>query len=132
MSALNSAIIAYGYDLGGAVTRWKVHEVDADGVLTVPWAQDPNPDDYLEDRMPLDGAAGVSVLRYGDDEDPQSILAAKWVRIGPTEVFDLALLPKPHQYADWDRRLARALELAGLTPLQRRPTWFACSINRSS
>ncbi|MER6816347.1 hypothetical protein ABT299_44390 [Spirillospora sp. NPDC000708] len=132
MSDLNSAIIAYGYDLGGAVTRWKVHEVDASGVLTVPWAQDPDPDDYLEDRMPLDGTAGVSVLRYGDDEDPQSILAAQWVRIGPAEVFDLALLPKPHHYAVWDRRLDKALKLAGLTPLQRHPAWLACSINRSS
>ncbi|MBO2464034.1 hypothetical protein J4709_41340 [Actinomadura sp. LCR2-06] len=127
MSCVNSGIVAYGYDLGGGTTGWKVREVDAVG-LTVAWAEDADASDSLEDLMPSARHLGVELQPYGDDEEQQQyLLVTRVFIIHQTEVLDLTALTEPHDYPAWDEALRQALELVELTPIQRQPAWLGCS-----
>lgn len=70
MSDGNSAVIAYGIDLGGPSKGWKVREVESTR-LTTDWARDIDISDNLEDYFPSTAHLGVEIVQYADYEYPR-------------------------------------------------------------
>jgi hypothetical protein len=152
MSTSTNAILAYGYDLGGADDDWKVREAGEYGELALDWfdAEDDDADfitvaekrllaasgftetdwhadGYFDRQREAEARLGVEIESYCSNNFPMYLLAAKviTVRRGYVETVDpaeLTVVP-----AEWDEKLSAALGVLGLTPLQERARWLLCS-----
>ncbi|WP_395111304.1 hypothetical protein [Actinomadura sp. SCN-SB] len=129
MSDELATVVAYGYDLGGQATGWKVRETSFDGVLATDWAEDAEADELFEELpsfLPvLAGAADVH--QYGDYEEPQYLLAVHVTEVRATQPISLVGLSRQQDTSAWDEELTAALQTLGLTPLQSAPAWLACA-----
>lgn len=152
MGTSTDAILAYGYDLGSEEGEWQVGEIGEYGDLIVDWydseAEDPDfieavetkllaaagftetdwqVDGYFQRKREALAGIGVEVISHCSHECPMYILAAHSTtayRGSPKTIDPSELLA---MQKDADARLARALEVLGLTPTQEAPAWLLAS-----
>ena len=149
MGTSTDAILAYGYDLGDPESGWKVQEADEYGGLTVDWYDeggdfmdavekrllaaagftetDWQVDGYFQRKREALAIFGVKAVSHCHHDYPMYILAAHSMtayRESPKTVGLAELLALQE---DADARLARALEVLGLTPTQESPAWLLAS-----
>lgn len=152
MGISTNGILAYGYDLGSEGDGWSVREVDDYGQLTTPWAPDEDEDDadmesivervlleavgftetdywadgYYERKRAAEATVGVELVAYCSGEYPMYVLAASStsVRRGFVETIDPATMTDT---AAMDERLAWALGVLCITPMQEAPAWLLAS-----
>lgn len=151
MGVSTDAILAYGYDLGGAEDEWKIKETGEYGCLNLPWF-DPEDDDagfmdavekrllaaagFTETDWQVDGyftrerealaTFGVHLVSHCHVDYPMYILAAHHITshrgwVGRVDLPALVALQE-----DADARLARTVEALGITPTQE-PGWLLVS-----
>lgn len=146
-------ILAYGYDLGSP-DEWKVEGLAAYGELVRPWLPavdedgpdfaaaveaallattgftetDDRTDGYYRRRGEAADQLGVQVETHCSDGSPMYLLVASdrclTARRGFPKTVDPAWLADT---AAADERLAWALGVLGLRPLQERPAWLLAS-----
>jgi len=152
MGVSTDAILAYGYDLGGAADEWKIKETGEYGSLNLPW-YDPEDDatdfgsavekrllaaagftetdwkaeGYFERERAALATFGVHLVSHCSRDYPMYILAAHHITshrgwVGRVDPVEMAVLQ-----GDADARLARALTALGLTPTQEAPVWLLVS-----
>ncbi len=148
-----SALIVYGYGLGGDDHGWRVQEAGEHGELRTSW-YDPCEDSFEEAALqelratalpPLDDTAtlderrahrrktdeklGVELTYHGHLEYPQTLLIAQGseYRVGQGEAKIITPQMLLTVTDTWDRKLERALHMLGLTPMQQQPQWLLCT-----
>lgn len=156
MGQSTNAVLAYGYDLGGGDSEWKVRDAGEYGELpTLAWY---TPDEdaeefeeaaerrllaqltgFTETDWQADGffarereakaRLGVEFETYCSGDYPMLLLVAHvtTVRRGDCERIDLVDLQQRPEQKDWDAKLTAALNVLGLTPTQERACWLLCS-----
>lgn len=152
MGMSTDAILAYGYDLGGA-DGWKINDLGEYGELpTLDW-YDPDSDEDFEEAIErrllsqlagftetdwrIDGyharkdaalkQLGVQLVSHCSSDYPMWVLAtySKTAWRGSPVLFEpteLGAIP-----TDWDTKLRAALDALGITPTQEHPRWVLCS-----
>lgn len=154
MGTSTNAILAYGYDLGGDESEWKVEQAGEYGSLPrLDWF-DPDGDDgfvtaveewllaaagfsetdwradgYFDRKREAEATVGVKFASYCSGDYPMWIIAAKVITVhrGDVKTLDLdALAREPAEHC-WDEKLDAAMRTLGLTPTQDRPKWLLCS-----
>lgn len=155
MGTSTNAVLAYGYNLGGADAGWAFREVGEYGEAALDWydpeAEDDegfasaaaarllasvgftekwgdNPDgNYFERERAAAKSLGVELESYCHGEYPMYVLAAKVITVyrGGAEILDPAELAKIPP--EWNERLAAAVTALGITPTQERPAWVLVS-----
>jgi hypothetical protein len=144
------AILAYGYDLGGEGSEWLVRELDESSAPSWPWLEDG--EDFLDLASsqlltaagltesdwyareghlvsPAMGLLGVDFVKHCSQKYPNWVLAAHVVTVhrGYSALVDFGELDARRVEQDWDIKLARALQLLGITPVQLAPKWLLVS-----
>lgn len=156
MSTSTDAILAYGYDLGGEASDWKICDTGEYGELPeLPWYNPDDEDDdfqsaaerhllaqladFTETDWRADGyherikearaRVGVTFDTYCHIDHPMRLLAAHTITMsrGYTEIINPTDLAAMPAAHDWDAKLAAAVTALGITPLQARPAWILCS-----
>lgn len=149
MGSSPTAILAYGYDIGGA-EDWKIREAGEYGDPTVAWYNDDEDADgfvtqaenrllvasgFTETDWQVDGyharkreaenRLGVTFRYYCSFEYSSYVLATKVITVdwGETELLDLPKLMAEPAEQGWDDKLAAALCVLEITPNQERPGW---------
>ncbi|MGW1989645.1 hypothetical protein [Embleya sp. NPDC001921] len=149
-----SAILAYGYDLGGP-NAWRVQEIDGHGGLaelawyqatthwdfaesaatrlrnqmagfTEEYTQSAGATGYFERVQAAQARVGVHIVTHCTGHEPRYALTTHKITVGPghAQPLDLVLLATRQPRSDAAQRLATALAALGLTPHQDAPTWL--------
>jgi hypothetical protein len=152
MGQSTDAILAYGYDLGGA-EGWNLQGLGEYGEMPALGWYDPENDDagfeeaamdtmlasvgftetdwradgYRDRKAAAQQRIGVELVSHCSSEYPMYVLAAKSTTAwrGSPKLFDPAELGTVP--AEWDDKLRAALAVLGLTPTQERARWVLCS-----
>jgi hypothetical protein len=156
MGQSTDGILAYGYDLGGEEEGWTVREAGEYGELSLDWLPDPEAEEgydipdlmltrlleasgfaetdwqaggYFARKHAAEAALGVEIESYCSGEYPLYLLAAKVITVnrGDVKPVDMAALSDPAVLAAYDAKLASALHVLGVTPVQDKPAWLLCS-----
>lgn len=152
-----SAILAYGYNLGGE-EEWALHDLGKYGALPALDWYNPDEDDdgegfagaaerrllaeiagFTEEYDPEDGAGyfdraraarnrlGVKLDTYCSGDYPQLLLATKTITVYQGSVQTLDPAELAATPPEWDTRLRAALDTLGLNPTQDAAQWLLCS-----
>lgn len=149
MGQSTNAMLMYGYDLDVA-DGWQVVEAGEYGELTAPWYDE---DDDLEsweqavkvlyDAIPDAPATNSSYGRAGTVREHYGVWFEEHCSDGSTmyalvtfentarrgypKSIDWRALEEQREREGWDAKLARVLEILGITPKQERPAWLLAS-----
>lgn len=151
MGTSTNAILAYGFNLGeGNLIR----ETGEYGEVNLPWLSDDDGlfeamqqrllaemagftetwetrvgDGYFKREEEAKARLGVQIVHHCSDSCPMIVLAVAETTAhrGEPVPLDLAAYSQEPAANGWDERLARAVEVLGMTPLQPRPQWLLCS-----
>jgi len=149
MGQSTNAMLMYGYDLDTA-GEWKVVEAGEWGELSAAWYDEDSDLDSLEQAVKalydaIPGAPGLDsdwdrqeavkehygVWFEGHCSDSHTMYALvafeDTARRGYPELIDWRGLDDRRSREGWDVKLARALEVLGITPKQERPAWLLAS-----
>ena len=154
MGTYHYGILAYGYGLGcseqvdvkevdqygGLTLSWLKR--DEDGWATenvaealtrrlyesIPDADQGNTDSYDQEQVVKD-RLGVKILEHGwlvegDTASYALIASEKQAAGGDVELIDLDERTDLAKRKDFDGKLAKALEILGITPVQEKPSWL--------
>jgi hypothetical protein len=144
MGTSTDALLMWGYDLGGGDDPWKVEGVDEYGSIERPWLGEG--DDFESAAMKVLLATvgyteteyspgqwqreedakkrlGVSIEEHCSGSYPMWVLTAKTHRASRGECLAVDLTVDPA----WGERLAAALKVLDLKPLQAEPCWLLAS-----
>lgn len=149
MSQSTNAMLMYGYDLDAA-DGWKIAEAGEWGELAAPWYDEDSDLDSIEQAVKAlyDAIPDAPDVEYGWQRDElvkehygawfeghcsdsytmYALVAFEdTARRGHPELIDWRELDEQRNREDWDAKLARALEVLGITPKQERPAWLLAS-----
>lgn len=137
MGQATDAILAYGYDLGGADSEWKLAGLSKYGELTADWwdeSEDLGEDaDFATALIAWIGGdvrdVGVEVVTYCSESSPMYLLAATQITVRRGHLHEVTpeTLGAPEDRARWDELLDRHVAALGIRPVQERPGWLLVS-----
>lgn len=129
MGQSTNAMLIYGYDLDTA-DGWKIVEASEWGELSAPWYDEDSELDSDWDRQEA-VKEHYGVWFEGHCSDGHTMYAlvapANTARRGYPELIDWRELDGQRVRDGWDAKLARVLEVLGITPKQESPAWLLAS-----
>jgi len=149
MGQSTNAMLMYGYDLD-TTDAWKIVEAGEWGELSAPWYDEdsdlesveqatkalydaipgaPEVEDDWQRDEPVKEHYGVWFEGHCSGSYTMYALVAfeNTAARGYPELIDWRGLDEQRGREDWDGKLARALEVLGITPKQERPSWLLAS-----
>ncbi len=153
MGQSTNAVLAYGYDLGGDESEWKIEEAGEYGAWEPDWHHDEETDlisaaeqrllesvgfaetyedgadGYFRREREAQERLGVKFESYCSGDYPMWVLAAHKITVyrGDSEVIDPAELAALPERNGWDAKLQAAVKTLGITPKQAKPAWLLVS-----
>lgn len=154
MTSVVSAVLAFGYDLGGSESSdgWRIHQVDTNDFIDVPWFDEDGADadfvsfdeianafiaEQLGHRSKLTDIpeddrfevalrnAGVQVLPVGYEND-RFLLVTHMIVAGTSEAREVNFhdLSVEQVKNDWTYKLSAAMKTMGITSIDTHPRWM--------
>ena len=138
MGQATDAILAYGYNLGGADSEWKLTGLGEYGELATDWWDDgecaqADEADFATALTSWIGGdvrdVGVEVVTYCSESSPMYLLAATQITVKRGYVHEVTpeTLGSAEDRARWDELLDRHVAALGIRPVQERPGWLLVS-----
>lgn len=156
MGQSTNAMLNYGYSFGGGDSAWEIAETGEYGELAVDWFNDEGEDEsddeggFIEQAFKrlYEAIPDAPEVRYDwEREDLVKKHYGVWFEShcsgdypmwmlttyettayrGDCDVIDWRTLDEQRQREDWDGKLARAIEVLGVTPKQAQPAWLLAS-----